>query len=123
MSTMRQVATHIYVKEVLDGQYEEREGWDPNLLHCARGAVSRVNILGALIRQSGQLVLDDGTGQLNLRAFDEVPGLQTPDGTVVQVIGRPREYQGTYYLVVEIIKPIDPAGEGRARHRRHQRPR
>jgi RPA family protein len=104
---MRQVATKIYVKELLDGQYEQKEGWDPNILHCARGKVTRCNIIGTLLRTDAQYTLDDGTGQIGLRAYDEIPGLQTEDGTVVQVIARPREYQDTVFLVAEIIKPID----------------
>ena len=106
---MRQVAVHVYVKELLDGSYEEREGWEPNMLHCARGAVSRVNILGVLLREAGQLVLDDGSGQVVVRYFDEIPGLDAPTGSVVQVVGRPRVYQDSLYLSAEIIKPVDPA--------------
>lgn len=105
-SVMRQVATKIYVKELLDGAYEQKDGWDPNILHCARGDVSRCNIIGTLLRTDAQYTLDDGTGQIGLRAYDDIPGLDTPDGTVVQVIARPREYQDKIFLVAEIIKPI-----------------
>lgn len=104
---MRQVAVQVYVKELLDGVYEEREGWEPNVLLCARGSVSRVNVLGVLLRESGRMVLDDGSGQVGVRVFDEVPGLDTPSGSVVQVIGRPRVYNDSLYLVAEIIKPLE----------------
>ena len=102
---MRQVATHMYVKELLDGAYETKEGWDPNVLHCARGDVTRCNVIGTLIRQDSQYTLDDGTGQIGMRAYDEIPGLDTESGTIVQVIARPREYQGSVFLVAEIIRP------------------
>lgn len=103
---MRQVAKPIYVKELLDGSYENKEGWDPNILHCARGKVSRCNVIGTLIRSNAQYTLDDGTGQISLRAYDDIPGLDVESGTLVQVIARPREYQDSIFLVAEIIKPI-----------------
>lgn len=103
---MRQVATHVYVQEILDGVYEQKEGWDPNILHCARGQISRCNIIGTLIRADSQYTLDDGTAQMSLRAYDDIPGLDTESGTLVQVIARPRKYQDSLFLVAEIIRPV-----------------
>lgn len=103
---MRQVAAFAYIKELLDGVYEQKEGWEPNILHCARGKLSRVNIVGVLLREGSQLLLDDGSGQISIRLFDEIPGADSPTGSVVQVIGRPREYQDSLYVVAEIIKPL-----------------
>lgn len=105
---MRQVAKHIYIREILDGEYEEREGWDPNVLHTARGDVSRVNVIGAFLSAQGQQLLDDGTGQIALRAFEDVPGLRTAQsGAVVQVIGRPRRYNDQLLLIPEVVRTID----------------
>lgn len=106
---MRQVAHHIWIKELLDGTYEEKEGWEPNILHTARGAVSRVNVLGTMITISSRMMLDDGTGQVPLRAYDEVPGLaKAQTGTFVCIIGRPRKYGDGLYLVPEVVREIDP---------------
>ncbi|MFT4250660.1 MAG: hypothetical protein ACMXYD_04840 [Candidatus Woesearchaeota archaeon] len=106
---MRQVATQMYVKELLDGVYEMRDGWEPNVLYCSRGEVSRCNIIGTFIRSGSEVLLDDGTGKVSLRSYEEVVGLDTSSGTLVQVIARPRAYQGSVFLVAELIKPVDTA--------------
>ena len=106
---MRQVAKHVWIKELLDGDYEVREGWNPNVLHCARGEVTRCNVIGTILSLNDQLHLDDGTGQVLLRAFDEVPGLKDlKSGMMVQVVGRPRKYHEQFYLIPEIITPVEP---------------
>ncbi len=105
---MRQVAVPIYVKELLEGGYEEKEGWEPNILVCARGRLSRINSIGTLLRVNNQLVLDDGTGVISLRTYDTIPGMNIPSGSIVQVIGRPRKYQEELFVVAEIIREIHP---------------
>lgn len=106
---MRQVAKHVYIKEIIEGTYEEKEGWEPNILHTGRGTVSRVNLIGTVIEMGGQKALDDGTGQITLRAFDEVPGLKDArSGQVSLVIGRPRKYQDSLYLIPEVVRKVDP---------------
>ncbi len=106
---MRQVAHHVYVKELLEGSYEEREGWEPNILHTGRGDLSRCNVVGVLLSLGGEQVLDDGTGQVSLRAFDPVPGLdKASSGEVVQVVGRPRVYQQRSYIIPESVRSVGP---------------
>lgn len=107
---MRQVARHVWVAEVLSGQYEEKKGWEPNVLHTGRGPVSRVNIIGSLVSHDGQTVLDDGTGQVSLRAFEDIPGLSVAKvGLMVLVVGRPRKYGDQVYVIPEIIREVDAA--------------
>ena len=107
---MRQVAHHVWVKEILEGRYEEKEGWEPNLLHTGRGPVSRVNIIGTLLLSNEQTVLDDGTGQIAVRAFEAIPGLnQVEMGMFALVVGRPRMYQDQVFVIPEIIRAVDPA--------------
>lgn len=103
----RQVAVKLFVSELLSGRYEQKEGWEPNILHCARGEVSRVNILGTLVRVGSDVSLDDGTGRILLRSYEEYPGSSISDGSVVQVIGRPREYAGSLFVVPEIVSSVD----------------
>jgi len=107
---MRQVARHVWIGELLSGVYEERAGWESNVLHTGRGDISRVNIIGSLISTGGQTVLDDGTGQVSLRAFEAVPGLKDAQvGAMVLVIGRPRVYNDQFFVIPEIIRSVDPS--------------
>ena len=111
---MRQVAHHVWVKEILEGRYEEKEGWEPNLLHTGRGPVSRVNIIGTLLLSNEQTVLDDGTGQVPVRAFEAIPGLsQVEMGMMALIIGRPRMYKDRVFVIPEIIRAIDPVWAAR----------
>lgn len=105
---MRQVAYHIWIKELIEGDYQEQEGWEPNLLHTGRGTVSRVNLIGTFLQMQGGSFLDDGTGQIQLRSFEETPGLtDAKQGDVVLVIGRPRLYQETLFIIPEVVRGVD----------------
>jgi len=69
----------------------------------------RVNILGTVVseQQMGQFTIDDGTGKIMIRKFEEsqiIPDLEI--GQVIMVIGRPREFGNQIYLLPEIIKPL-----------------
>lgn len=106
---MRQIARKVWLKELVDGDYEEKDGWEPNVLHTGRGDVSRCNVVGSLLSMNGRFSLDDGTAQVPLRAFDPVPGLDEEHvDSFVQAIVRPRKYQGSLFLVPEVICPVDP---------------
>ncbi len=102
---MRQVAVHVWVKEILEGWYEEKEGWEPNILHTGRGDLTRCNVMGVVFDQA---VLDDGTGSITIRSFDEKISLSAYNNSFVQIIGRPREYNGSLFLSVELIKQVNP---------------
>ena len=101
----RQTAIKVTVADLLEGRYVQKEGWDPNYVQTKYGQVSRVNIMGVITQQEGLvLTLDDSTGTINLRTFEEPKMVAI--GTPVQVIGKPREYNKELFIVYEIIKPI-----------------
>lgn len=108
---MRQTAYPISIAHMLHAKFEQRQGWDPSVIHVDGVAIARVNIFGVLVSFSQgqylQAVLDDGTGQITLRAFEQV---FVPDsvtiGSIVLVIGRPRKYNEQLFLVPEIIRPL-----------------
>lgn len=108
----RQVAKKIAIKSLLNGQYVKEEGWEPNYVSTELGKVSRVNIIGTVVMvEQGQTnsyaTIDDGTGQIQIRSFEDNPelnGLQV--GNTVLIIGRPREFN-TIYIIPEIIKHIE----------------
>jgi len=104
----RQTAIKVSVKSLVDGEYVQREGWNPNFIRTVYGEVSRANVMGVVTQELDDgYVLDDGSGQLKMKTFEERVALSV--GTPVQVIGRPRVYAGELFLNYEIVKEIDPA--------------
>lgn len=106
----RQVAHHIRISTLLNGEYVKQEGWEPNYVMTSNGQqVSRVNIIGVIISPPTpvEVEIDDGSGRLILRQFDEsVRLMHLKVGDPVIVIGRPREYERQIYVLPEIVKKL-----------------
>ena len=76
--------------------------------------ISRVNLLGAVVHKSegayAGAVIDDGTGKISLRAFENTGIFSKADvGDFVLVIGRIRSFNDEKYVMPEIIKKIEAA--------------
>ena len=107
MAFLRQTAHVCQIKDVLEGDYVKTEGWESNFVRTRRGDLSRVNIICAVVGKDEQgVLLDDGTGSIQGRAFDSQPFENVRVGDVVLVIGKVREFEDRY-LVVELITPLD----------------
>ena len=115
----RQVAKLVHLKDINDGSYVKQEGWEPNYVRTTFGEdLFRVNVVGVIVEAPLQIegltqfscTFDDGTGKMELRAFEELVVDGNLDvGTPVLVIGKPREYNNVYYILPEIIRPIEKA--------------
>jgi RPA family protein len=112
----RQTAKKIPIQVLLQGQYITTEGLEPNHIFSSGQRIARANFMGVIIGKSNSemmtyeyLILDDGSGRITVRSFDESnPQIQAVNiGEVVNVIGRPREYGGEIFLVPEVVKKID----------------
>jgi hypothetical protein len=109
----RQIAWKVRINELLDGEYIKEEGeWQPNYILHNTKKIARANILGVVIgkedSQFGSLRIDDGSGQIVVRSFENNPGLQSSQtGSLVLVVGRPREYLQERYLVAEIVRELN----------------
>ena len=105
----RETAIKCHIKDLLDGRFIKREGWEPSYIETKRGNISRVNIIGAIIKKEGEvLILDDGTGQIIIRSFEQDNKIaKTNVGEIQLIIGRPREFGDEKYIVPEIIKKIE----------------
>lgn len=112
-SVKRQVAQKILISELVNSSYVKKEGWDSNYFDTVRGKVSRANIIATVIsKEEGDsyntLIVDDGTGSISLKAFENKDILNNKRvGSVVQIIGRPREFNNEKYLVPEAVSEID----------------
>ena len=109
----RQVAYKIRIGDILKSSYLKREGWQPNVISIANKDVSRVNLIATVVSKPLaeqnflQVVVDDGTGKIALRSFEEPTPISSVDiGDIVLVVGRIREYGNEKYILPEIIKKI-----------------
>jgi len=114
-SQPRQTAVKIKIKDLISGKYVVQEGWEPNYVLSKGKKVSRVNIIGVIVQKSTSQVLnydfltmDDSSGKITLRAFENSQILdQFQVGDILNIIGRPREYANEIYVVPEIGKKIN----------------
>lgn len=57
------------------------------------------------------LLVDDGTGSLRVRVFDDPSKHQVELGDIIEAAGYIREYNGRIYIVPDFMKKIDPNTE------------
>jgi RPA family protein len=105
----RQTAYKCTIATLNKGVFIKKQGWESNYLMTEYGDFSRVSIIAVIVsKDENSVTLDDGTGQINGRVFERVEQLDKLDvGNVVLVIGRPREFNNTIYLTIEIINIIE----------------
>jgi len=112
-SIKRNVALKVSISEILNGEYVKEEGWTPNYVSTSRGQASRVNIIGVVVSKDengghDSLIIDDSTGSINVRTFDEKSMLKNRKvGELVLLVGRPREYNSEKYVLAEIVKKLE----------------
>ncbi|MBI2208029.1 hypothetical protein HYU50_00885 [Candidatus Woesearchaeota archaeon] len=110
----RHIAYKLRIKDILSSRYIKTDGVNPNYLQINSQEVLRLNVIGVVVQKSDMenysgIVIDDGTGKISARVFENNFLLNNVNvGDVVLVIGRPREYLEEKYLLVEIAKKIDP---------------
>tara|TARA_Y100000034_G_C6859295_1_gene390871 strand:+ start:636 stop:1298 length:663 start_codon:yes stop_codon:yes gene_type:complete len=111
----RQVAYKVRIGELLRGEYIEQEGWQPNYVKVGDKQISRSNIIASVIDKEigdnlGSLTIDDGSGNIQIRAFKEESSKLNDInvGDVIISIGRPRRSGNQMFISFEIVKKIDP---------------
>jgi len=111
----RQVAYKVRINDLINGSYVKNEGeWSPNYIEINGKHISRVNLIGAIVLKPVEqglnhqsIILDDGTGKIPIRTFEDTGIFEGNDiGDVVLVIGRPREFGSEKYIVPEILKKL-----------------
>lgn len=111
----RQVAYKVKIGDLLRGEYVEQEGWQPNYVKINEKHVSRINIIASVIDVAigsslSTITIDDGSGAIQVRAFNEdsIKLNMINIGDVVIIIGRPRKYGNQFFISHEIVKKLDP---------------
>ena len=105
----RQTAYKCSIGELQKGTFVKKPGWESNYLMTEHGDFSRVNIIALVIdKGENSIVIDDGTGQLSARMFENTQMLSGISiGDIVLIIGRPREFNEQIYLTLEIAKKVN----------------
>jgi RPA family protein len=110
----RQTAYKVRVRDILNSKYTKTEGSASNYLEMNEKKISRVNVVGVIVQKLGldnykTIMIDDGTGRISTRVFEENVLLDKVDvGDIVLIIGRPREFSSEKYIIIETIKKINP---------------
>ncbi len=107
----RVIAKKVFVSDILNSTYIKKTGWEPSGILTRYGEVSRVDMMGVVVslsKDENTLILDDGTGNILCRFFDNAGLLEkTKLGDLVNIIGRPRELNDSRYVFPEIMKQIE----------------
>ncbi len=105
--TKRYVAYIVRIKDILEGRFVKEEGeLAPNYILVKNKQVSRANVMGVVIALDNDIVINDGSGSIALRSFEEKK-YEVNVGDIVLVIGRPREFNNERYILPEIVKKIE----------------
>ncbi len=110
----RQTAYKIRIKDILGSKYITTEGFNPNYLEVRGQEISRINIIGIVVQKSGldnykTLIIDDGSEKISARVFENNSLFDKVGiNDFALIIGRPREFANEKYILIEIIRKIDP---------------
>ncbi|MFH1977917.1 MAG: OB-fold nucleic acid binding domain-containing protein [Candidatus Aenigmatarchaeota archaeon] len=104
------------IADITAGQWVKKEGFEPSFIITKEGhKISRARILATIVSKFtaedgnfGSITLDDTTDTIRAKTFKTVKPLEGLDiGTLVDVIGKIKEYNGEIYVIPEIIRKID----------------
>jgi len=105
----RLTANKLLIKNILNSEYVKEEGWNPNYLKTEKGKVSKLQLIAFIIGvDNNSMTIDDSTGTIILRVFNEeniFSGYSL--GDCVLVVGKPREFNGSKYVIPDIIRKVD----------------
>ncbi len=108
----RNISYKVRISDVINGNFV-KDDISAGYIKLGNFNVSRVNIIASFIYKSEQsnsanAVIDDGTGRLALRVFENKDIFSKADiGDFVLVIGRVREFSNERYIIPEIVKKIE----------------
>jgi hypothetical protein len=104
----RQIAYKITLKDLEKGRFEQAQGASPNGIRIGSTLISRVQIIAVVTAHSDAgFVIDDGTSSMSVRVFEE--RTPPPIGSVISLVGRPREFQTQRYIIPEGYVQVDSA--------------
>jgi RPA family protein len=109
----RQTAYLTTIGALLNGSFIKSEAhMQPNYVRTAEGKeLSRTHIIAVIVSfdegTHAEAVLDDGTGKITARSFDNPTYFSSFNlGDIIRIIGRVRAFNEQIYLIPEIVKKI-----------------
>ncbi|MCJ7478603.1 MAG: OB-fold nucleic acid binding domain-containing protein [Candidatus Nanohaloarchaeota archaeon QJJ-7] len=119
-SRERLTARKTRIEDIIDGEYNEQEGFDPNYVLTPQGlVVSRARVLGTVVdtfinddESYGAVTVDDGSGTIRGKFFQDLGMMEdVEEGDIVELIGKVKEYEGERYVNPELILDRSPTYE------------
>lgn len=115
----RQTAHKIWISMLHNGKYIKRMGeYEPNYVEHNGKEIGRVNIIGTITSKYNTedkgyvaLTVDDGSASIRIKAWkeDALAIEKYKAGDLVQVVGKPKEYNEEIYISPELVTPLpDP---------------
>ena len=121
----RMPAAKVWIREILEGRFEDVSVGTVRYFRLPTGgSVVSVRVMGVVVDSymssdagHARVVLEDGTGSISVRAWDQdvemlvdpETGSPYPRGTVLDVVGRVREWRGERYVVPQLtVRVEDP---------------
>ncbi len=102
----RNTASICNIKDLVNGEFIKKEGWDPSYVLTNYGKMFRVNIIGVVVsKNTNDCLLDDGTNKIILRSFTK--NINTEIGDLVRIVGKPRSFNNELFINCELIKKIE----------------
>ncbi|MFH0928984.1 MAG: OB-fold nucleic acid binding domain-containing protein [Candidatus Aenigmatarchaeota archaeon] len=117
MDIKRLTAKKVSVKEIHEGKYVKREGFQSSYVLTNLGRkLSRVRLLALIVgrfvsddEKFATVTLDDSTDTIRCKAFVNTKIFDGfGPGDLVDVIGKLREYNEEIYIMSEVIRKVDP---------------
>jgi RPA family protein len=114
----RMTARKAEIKDLMSGSWVKKEGMEPSYVVSPSGEkLSRVRLMGTVVGRFvaedgnfASITLDDGTDTMRVKTFKTAKPLDTVNpGSLVEVIGKVREYNAEIYMIPEVVIQIkDP---------------
>jgi RPA family protein len=111
----RNTAYKVWIADLISGKFNKGAGeFESSYVETKGNKVSRVNLIGGIIdrfdnEKSISLSLDDGSGVIRLRTWNENTAMFTniAVGDLVLIVGKVREYNNYIYVVPELLRVLD----------------
>lgn len=119
MVQKRQTAHKVWISILHNGKYVKQMGeFEPNYVEYNGKEIGRVNVIGTITSKFSSedkgyvaLTLDDGSASIRIKAWkeDALAIEKYKAGDMVQVVGKPKEYNEEIYISPELVSLVpDP---------------